>query len=165
MTTEEFENIVPELRPLMVQIGRYFFGNQDDAEDVAQESLLRLWNYCARLDAHRNMEALAVKVAKNVSVDLYKRRRTLTISLSEQEDVAHPEGADAHVALEETKEKLQLAMIKLSPRERQLLTSNRIEGRSTDELVEQTGIAKPSLQSILSMAKKKLLKQFNQLNE
>lgn len=45
MTPEEFEHIVPCLRPLMVRVGRDFFGNRDDAEDVAQESLACLWTY------------------------------------------------------------------------------------------------------------------------
>ena len=59
MTRKEFEIIILRLRPLMVKVGRDFFGNQMDAEDVAQEALLRLWKYCERLDADRNLEALA----------------------------------------------------------------------------------------------------------
>ena len=74
MTRKEFEIIILRLRPLMVKVGRDFFGNQMDAEDVAQEGLLRLWNYCERLNADRNLDALAVKVAKNVCVDIYKER-------------------------------------------------------------------------------------------
>ena len=81
MTPEEFEHIVPCLRPLMVRVGRDFFGNKDDAEDVAQESLARLWTYCSRLDAGRNMEALAIRVAKNVSVDIYKSRQVVTLPI------------------------------------------------------------------------------------
>lgn len=148
----------------MVRIGRDFFGNQDDAEDVAQEALVRLWKYCSQLDAGRNMNALAIKVAKNVSVDLYKRKRLLTIPLSEKVDIPHSECADGNIQLEDTRNKIRLAMAKLSPRERQL-TSSRIEGYSTEEIAKQTGIAKPSLQSILSMAKKKFAKSFYQLEE
>ena len=45
MSPKEFENMVPALRPLMVKVGRDFFGNSTDAEDVAQEGLIRLWKY------------------------------------------------------------------------------------------------------------------------
>lgn len=61
MTQEEFKHIIPQLRPLMVDTGRKFFGNTMDAEDVAQESLIRLWHYCRSLDAERNMQGLAVR--------------------------------------------------------------------------------------------------------
>ena len=47
MNRKEFENIVPELRPLMVKVARDFFGNQDDAEDVAQDALVRVFGTIA----------------------------------------------------------------------------------------------------------------------
>lgn len=75
MTLEEFEHIAPLLRPLMERVGRDFFGNDDDAEDVAQEAMIRLWTYCQHLDASRNLEAFAVKVAKNVCINMHRSRR------------------------------------------------------------------------------------------
>lgn len=79
-------------------------------------------------------------------------------------DVAVVESADSNVDFEETQNRLALAMAKLSPREQQLMQASKMDGLSNDEISKQTGIAKASLQSILSMAKKKLLKQFNQLD-
>lgn len=43
MTQQEFETTAKELRPLMYDVGLRYFHSQDDAEDVAQESLLLLW--------------------------------------------------------------------------------------------------------------------------
>ena len=63
MTRSEFEHIAPRLRPLMVQVALDFFGSEDDAEDVAQEALLSLWRYCEHIQAKRNVEGLAVRVA------------------------------------------------------------------------------------------------------
>ena len=80
MTHAEFEHIIPHLRPLMVRVGRDFFGNAEDAEDVAQDSLIRLWTYCEKLDAQRNLEALAVMVAKNICVQRYHRLEQLPTS-------------------------------------------------------------------------------------
>ena len=79
MTHAEFEHIIPHLRPLMVRVGRDFFGNAEDAEDVAQDSLIRLWTYCEKLDAQRNLEALAVMVAKNICVQRYHRLEHLPL--------------------------------------------------------------------------------------
>ena len=42
MRIEEFEKLAPDLRQQMLRIGQDFFGNQQDAEDVAQEGLIRL---------------------------------------------------------------------------------------------------------------------------
>lgn len=41
MTRQEFETAAKELRQLMYDVGLRYFHSQEDAEDVAQESLLR----------------------------------------------------------------------------------------------------------------------------
>lgn len=72
MRIEEFEKLAPDLRQQMLRIGQDFFGNQQDAEDVAQEGLIRLWTYCERLDASFTLSPLAIKVAKNICIDSTK---------------------------------------------------------------------------------------------
>ena len=64
MTRSEFEKMASELRKEMLTIGMAFFGNREDAEDVAQEGLVKLWSYCEHIDTRRNVKALAVRVAK-----------------------------------------------------------------------------------------------------
>lgn len=112
----------------MVKVGRDFFGNQMDAEDVAQEGLLRLWNYCERLNADRNLDALAVKVAKNVCVDIYKERNIYEDEI--KVDVASPpsQAADAELHAKEVQLKIDEAMERLNPRERDLLKARQFEG-------------------------------------
>jgi RNA polymerase sigma factor (sigma-70 family) len=140
----------------MVKVGRDFFGNQMDAEDVAQEALLRLWNYCERLNADRNLEALAVKVAKNVCVDLYNSRNTYEDEITS--DIASPpsQSADAELHAKEVQQKIDEAIERLNPRERDLLKARQLEGKSAEEISEQTGIPKSSVKSMISTARKKL---------
>ena len=156
MNRKEFEQMIPRLRPSMLRVGRDFFGNTMDAEDVAQEGLLRLWNYCERLNADRNLDALAVKVAKNVCVDLYKNRNTYEDEITA--DVASPpsQSADAELHAKEVLQKIDEAMERLNPRERDLLKARQLEGKSAEEISEQTGIPKSSVKSMISMARKKL---------
>jgi RNA polymerase sigma factor (sigma-70 family) len=161
MSPKEFENIVPALRQLMVKVGRDFFGNQTDADDVAQEGLIRLWNYCERLDARRNMEALAVRVAKNVCVEIYRKRNNNTVALNER--LKDDTTADAHLNAEETQHKIDEAIERLSPRERELLRKRHIEGHTAEEIANETGIPKPSVKSIISMAKRKLINDLQKI--
>ena len=161
MSPQEFENIVPALRPLMVKVGRDFFGNESDADDVAQEGLIRLWNYCERLDARRNMEALAVRVAKNVCVEIYRKRNNNTVALNEK--LKDDTTADAHLNAEETQQKIDEAIERLSPREQELLRKRHIEGHTAEEIANETGIPKPSVKSIISMAKRKLINDLQKI--
>lgn len=159
MNRKEFENIVPALRPLMVKVERDFFGNKDDAEDIAQDALVRLWNYCERLDADRNMEQLAIMVAKNCCVDAYKRRQMIVDLPSSEERMASVTyQADAEVLAQETQERIDSAIKSLSPREQQLVRKRYLEDYSAEEIARDTGIPKPSVKSMLSGAKAKLIK-------
>lgn len=162
MDRTAFEQTAARLRPLIFRIGRDFFGSADDAEDVAQETLLQLWRYCQQLDESRNIEALAVRVAKNCCVNM-KRRQHLTLvretdgmgetnpspHLSPHEEVEREEGLKA---LDEAIGQLQL-------RERQLFEMRQQNGLSTEEIAQQTGIPKASVQSMVAMARKKVFNE------
>lgn len=162
MERKEFEQLVPRLRPLMTKVGRDFFGNKDDAEDVAQDSLERLWNYCERLDAERNLEALAIMVAKNICVEKYKRRQAMTLPLRQTQDKLLNETADegnqadAWIISQEARKGIEEAIESLSPREQELVRKRYFEDHSAEEIAQETGIPKPSVKSMLSMAKAKL---------
>ena len=166
MTQEEFEHIAPALRELMLSVGRRFFGNEDDAEDVAQDSLIRLWGLCEKLDEGRNIEALAVRVAKSVCVDAYRRQRLKTISMSEDDVDDTPKGTPTDTSpsphemmeAEEMQNKIDMALQGLNKRERQLFEMRQMEGLTTEEISQQVGIPKASVQSMISMARKKLFK-------
>ena len=162
MDRTAFEQTAARLRPLIYRIGRDFFGSADDAEDVAQETLLQLWRYCQQLDESRNIEALAVRVAKNCCVNM-KRRQHLTLvretdgmgetnpspHLSPHEEVEREEGLKA----------LDEAIGQLQPRERQLFEMRQQDGLSTEEIAQQTGIPKASVQSMVAMARKKVFNE------
>ena len=159
MDRTTFEQTAARLRPLILRIGRDFFGSADDAEDVAQETLVQLWRYCQQLDENRNVEALAVRVAKNCCVNLKRRQHMTFVRGEEQLQGAmmslHP---SPHEEMEEQERinALDKAIDHLQPRERQLFEMRQMEGLSTEEIAQQTGIPKASVQSMIAMARKKL---------
>lgn len=170
MTRSEFEQIAAPLRQKVLRVGLDFFGNREDAEDSAQEAMTLLWRYCEHIDSNRNVEALAVRVAKNCCIDIYRKRqrRGVTVSIDpliQQPADLTPSPHDQLVA-EDEQRLLGNAIATLKPRERQLFEMRQKEGLSTAEIAVQTGIPKSSVASIISAARKKvfseLRKQWNQ---
>lgn len=159
MDRTTFEQTAARLRPLILRIGREFFGSADDAEDVAQDTLVQLWRYCERLDEGRNVEALAVRVAKNCCVNM-KRRQRLQVVRGEEHLAATTlmPLPSPHEVLEwqERVSALDEAVGLLQPRERQLFEMRQMEGLSTEEIARQTGMAKATVQSMIAMARRKL---------
>ena len=75
MTEEQYITHVDSLRPLLLRVGREFFRNEEEAEDISQETLLRLWLLRDRLPEGNELRALALRIARNVCVSQWRRQQ------------------------------------------------------------------------------------------
>lgn len=87
--------------------------NRETAEDITQEAFLRLFQSHPEM---RKEEALRFlyRVAHNLCVDEYRRRRTLPLA----EDEADPGGMEDEIL---AREAVRTALLKLDPADRELL--------------------------------------------
>ena len=162
MTRSEFEHIAAQLRQRVLKVGLNFFSNKEDAEDAAQETMMQLWRYCEHIDAERNIEALAVRVAKNCCVSMYRKssQRDGSFVTALDDVTKEPSLCDnspqAQLEAQDTQLMLTEAIGLLKPRERELFEMRQIEGLSADEVAMKTGIPKPSITAMVSAARKKV---------
>ena len=159
MTQSEFEHIATQLRGRMLKVALDFFGNQDDAEDATQEAMLQLWRYCEQIVNSRNIDHLAVRVAKNCCVSLYRKRQAAANLLPPASLLSplHPDPSGSPQELmeaEDTQRIIDEVIALLKPRERQLFMMRHTQGLSTEEISEQTDIPKASVAVMISVARK-----------
>ena len=161
MTRQEFEHIAAQLRQKVLNVSTQFFASRQDAEDAAQEAMVQLWRYCEQIDASRNIDALAVRVAKNCCVSMYRRQRH-TADIDQQSiktPTAEP-SPQQQLEAQDTQRMLNEALSLLKPRERQLFDMRAVMGLSNDEISSQTGIPKTSIAPMVSEARKKVMEEF-----
>ena len=158
MTRQEFEHIAAQLRQKVLNVSTQFFASRQDAEDAAQEAMVQLWRYCEQIDAGRNIDALAVRVAKNCCVSMYRRQRH-TADIDQQSiktPTAEP-SPQQQLEAQDTQRMLNEALSLLKPRERELFDMRAVMGLSNDEISSQTGIPKTSIAPMVSEARKKVM--------
>ena len=155
MTQQEFEHIVPRLRPRLKDIGRQFFGNEEMAEDIAQETLMRLWMLRHRIDEQKGIEPLAVRMAKNLCVSEW-RRRQVRLSTTLCQESADTESIEHRLELREEVERLRKAIGQLKPSEQRLFRMRYEAEMDIPQIVAATGIGERSVSAMLSTAKRKL---------
>jgi RNA polymerase sigma factor (sigma-70 family) len=155
MTRQEYEHIVPELRPRLKNIGRQFFGNEGIAEDIAQETLMRLWMLHERIASLTDIEPLAVRMAKNLCVSEWRKQKVrqgkdLEVELPALEDIQHD------MELKEEIKRLYQAVSQLKPAEQRLFRMRHEAEMDIQQISAMTGIGARSISAILSTAKRKL---------
>ena len=161
MTQAEFEKIAPGLRKVMMSVGRSFFGNESDADDVAQEGLVALWRYRDRLDAGSTHEGLAIRIAKHCCMDMVRKRKD-TVELNGEilmKEMLVAQSPQEILETEELKFAVEDAVNRLNPSERRLYELRQVEGRELDEIADETKIPKPSVKSIISAERRKIYEE------
>ena len=160
MTQQEYEHIVPRLRPRLKDIGRQFFGDEEMAEDIAQETLMRLWMLRERIEPQLDIEPLAVRMAKNLCVSEWRKQKVrqgnaLQSEPTTQEDILH------YVEQKEEVARLQKAISLLKPTEQRLFRMRHEAEMDIQQISAVTGIGVRSVSAMLSTAKRKLLEILN----
>ena len=72
MTVDEYKQEVKRTRPQLLFIARKYMGNEEEAEDVVQDVLLKLWQICDTL--RMPIDGFATILVRNHCVDLLRRR-------------------------------------------------------------------------------------------
>ena len=152
--------MVPRLRPRLKDIGRQFFGNEEMAEDIAQETLMRLWTLRERIAPQTDIEPLAVRMAKNLCVSEWRKQKVRQANAQQVALTGH-EDIQREVELKEEVARLQRAVSLLKPAEQRLFRMRHEAEMDIQQISAVTGIGVRSVSAMLSTAKRKLLEILN----
>ena len=70
-----FNAMVERCRHQVYTLAYYSLGSRDEAEDVTQEVLIRLWEHWQEIERSTAM-AWIVRVTRNVCLDMHRKRQT-----------------------------------------------------------------------------------------
>ena len=161
MTQQEFEHIAQQLRPKLLNIGRQFFNDGDYAEDIAQETLMRLWLLRERIEQQIGIVPLAIRMAKNLCISEWRKQQVRMAGSELQEQMAD-ETISRQMEANEAIAQLRLALLQLTPAEQRLFRMRHELEMDIAEISSVTGISPRSVSAMLSTAKRKLFVILNQ---
>ena len=166
MERKEFETIVPSLRDRIVSlVGRMVpsGAGADMAEDVAQDTLLRLWARRDTLDSYRSIEAMAMVMARNRTLDLLRAAQTGRLTSIDGIDSpdTHP---NPHESLEadEAESRMRDILRSLPSAQQALIRMRHTEGMEIDEIAALTGSSPGAIRTALSRARRHIKDLFLQ---
>ena len=138
-------------------------GNQADAEDVAQDVMLRLWAIHERIGAEDPVGVLARMATRNACIDKLRL-------MKQEEDFEQSEAGINRVTpsdeleYKELKEWLTRQIELLPPTLGIVLRMRQIERRSVQEISTLLGIGERSVSTLLSRARHQLKEELEKRN-
>ncbi len=147
----------------MMRIAMDFFHHREEAEDVVQEVLMRLWQRERTHDAttHQGeLAALAIKATKNLCVSVWRKQKLRQgVPIDHHlAGVSSDEQADKELQTREQAQIIDNAISQLPRSEQRLIRLKQNEDLSSDEIALLTGIPIRSVRTMLSSARRNLLK-------
>ncbi|MEM7774190.1 MAG: sigma-70 family RNA polymerase sigma factor [Pseudomonadota bacterium] len=151
-----FRALVDRHLPRVLARARRLLGDATEAEDVAQEALLRLWRTAGSLDVdHRGVGPWLGRVAANLAIDRLRSAKRLEVR---DELPEMPVAAEQLVALTEhdVSDRVMEALSALPDRQRVALTLFHFDELSQREVAEILEVSEDALESLLARGRRKL---------
>lgn len=155
-----YRTLVARHLPAVLAVGRRILRDPAEAEDVAQEVMLRLWSSAADLEvADAGIGPWLRRVASNLAIDKWRAtRRTEPRAEVPEEDVPATQ-LDA-LADQDLSQRVEEGIAKLPERQRLALILFHFEGLSQREVADKLNVSEDALESLLARARRKLKTEF-----
>src|SRR6056297_1326714 len=150
MTAEAFkENILPLNRKLL-GFANHFMKDMDDAKDIVQEIYIKLWNMRNELSKYNSVEALAMRMTRNLCLDKIKLNKTVPLKGNAYLDKEQHE--ELNIAVKRVKKAINL----LNEPQKSIMQLRDIEGYDYEEIAQILNMNVNTVRVSLSRARKRI---------
>lgn len=160
MTRDAFEQQATRLRGQALQAAAAAGADADAAEDIAQETMLRLWQMRNDPRLH-NPEGYASTIARHLTLNRLRHKPPLPLDEHLAADQVVPSPLDI-IEQREDERWLQQRIRDLPPTQHAVLHMRQVEHQSTDEIAAILGIKPTSVNTLLARARRQLLEEIRQ---
>ncbi len=156
-----FECLMVKYLSAIVAYSRRMVGDEGEAEDIAQEALLRFWNNAATFDPDKaKFSTWLYRIAGNLCIDRLRKRKTQGVKepLEEAADIGIPAEQNYSLESQQLSKRVENALSILPERQRQALILCHYQGLKMKEAGDIMDISVEALESLLARARRKLKK-------
>lgn len=155
MTSEEFKIKTLPFNSKLLGFANRFMNDLDEAKDVVQEIYIKLWRMRDELDKYNSIEALAMRMTRNLCLDKIKLKKTVKLNgiehnLVEQKDDYKQE--ELSIAANRAKN----AIKQLDEPQKTIMELRDVQGYDYEEISEILNMNVNTVRVNLSRARKKV---------
>lgn len=152
-----FGMLVDRHLPRLLALTRRMLGDEAEAEDVAQEALLRLWRHAGDYDSRKaKLSTWLYRVASNLCIDRLRGRKFSPIEDAPEQTVNAAQ--DAGLQAEQLALRMDIALQGLPERQRLALVLFHYQEQTLLETAEALECSVEAVESLLARARRALKK-------
>ena len=162
-----FQNDVLPLKNKLFRLALRITLNREEAEDVVQDTLIKVWNARDRWLELDSIEAYSLTIARNLSLDRIKKMENQNDSLEEQNTERLDENTSTPSERMIQKDKLNIVkniIDELPEKQRSCLQLRDIEGKSYKEIADILSITEDQVKVNIFRARQTVKQRFQQFD-
>jgi RNA polymerase sigma-70 factor (ECF subfamily) len=160
---ERFELLVLPHLNAAFNLARWLLRSRADAEDMAQEAMLRAYRFFGGFHGG-DARAWLLQIVRNTCYTWLEKNRPLELNTEFDEELhlQHVPNPESLAIASDNRERLKSALETLPPRFREVLVLRELEGCSYKEIAAITSIPVGTVMSALSRARRRLQQALTQ---
>ena len=163
-----FRNDVLPLKNELFRLALRITLNRVEAEDVVQETMIKVWNRRDRWDELESMEAFCLTICRNIAVDKMRKMENQNQSLEEEHDA--PDQSYASNPEEQAMQQDKLMLIRrlinaLPEKQRSAMQLRDFEGKSYKEIAQIMDISEEQVKVNIFRARQTIRQKFLETEE
>ena len=140
------------MRPMLLNVARNILGSDEEAEDVVQDALLRMWQL--RDEPIRNLKGFARIVVRNLSLSKVRRK-------SQTVDISHADIADeAETERNEQIDRMMELVDALPTIQQTVLRLRHMQDMTMADIARLIGTSEVAVRQSLSRARRSIIEQY-----
>lgn len=162
----DFRHDILPLKNLIFRTALRIVLNREEAEDIVQDTLVKLWERRKELEQVANLEAFALTMTRRLALDRKEKMDNRSVSLDEEAHDRPSEGfanSDQRLMRQETSDFIGQIINSLPEKQRTILQLRDIEGKNYKEIAETLSITESDVKVTLfrarSTVKEKILQK------
>jgi RNA polymerase sigma-70 factor (ECF subfamily) len=140
--------------------------NRADAEDVVQETMIKVWNRRDRWNEIESIEAFCLTICRNVALDHQKRMENQNTSLEDGNhdapDNSYGANPEEQMVQRNRVERVRLLMEQLPEKQRTCMQLRDVEGKSYKEIATVMDISEQQVKINIFRARQTIKQKFIQ---
>ena len=159
-----FRNDVLPLKNELYRLALRITLNPAEAEDIVQETMIKVWNRREQWDNIESIEAFCLTICRNISLDKMRKMENQNQSLSEGEhdapDQSYSSNPEEQAMQQDRMQLIRQLINQLPEKQRSVMQLRDFEGKSYKEIAKVMGISEEQVKVNIFRARQTIRQKY-----